>query len=215
VQNPFHLGGESGERGVSVYNIPQVLQLSYVYQLPFGRGKAVGGDMNRVLDAFVGGWQTNAIIRFNDGRPMIPLLVNGGTPIPTYNQRPDLTGVLKRASIRPEDAVINGPFTGTSYFADPNVLSTPALFTFGTSSRTIGTALQPGARNFDMSIFKVFPFSVRREAMRLEFRAEAFNLFNHPQFQGPDATVGASDFGLITSTVNNPREVQLALKLYF
>ena len=171
--------------------------------------------MNPVLDAFVGGWQTNAIIRFNDGRPMIPLLVNGGTPIPTYNQRPDLTGRLERANIRPEEAVINGPFTGTSYFANPNVLSTPPIYTFGTSSRTIGSALQPGARNFDMSLFKAFPISVHREAMRLEFRAEAFNLFNHPQFQGPDTTVGDSTFGLITSTVNNPREVQLALKVYF
>jgi hypothetical protein len=49
----------------------------------------------------------------------------------------------------------------------------------------------------------------------LEFRAEAFNVFNHPQFQGPHTTVGQSDFGTITSTVNNPRELQLALKLYF
>jgi len=215
VQNPFHLGGESGERAVSVFNIPQVLQLTYVYQLPVGRGKALGGNMNPILDAIVGGWQTNAIIRFNDGRPIIPLLINGGTPIPTYNQRPDLTGILQRASIRPEDAVINGPFTGKSYFANPNVLSTPPVYTFGTSPRTIGTAMQPGARNFDMSIFKAFPLTVHHEAMRLEFRAEAFNLFNHPQFQGPDATVGDSTFGLISSTVNNPRELQLALKVYF
>lgn len=215
VQNPFNLNGESGERAVSVYNIPQVLQFTYVYQLPFGRGKQFGNKMNRWLDAVVGGWQTNAIIRFNDGRPIIPLLINGGTPIPTYNQRPDLTGRLERASIRPEDAVINGPFTGTSYFANPNALSTPQPFTFGTSSRTVGTALQPGARNFDMSIFKEFLLTKLHEGMRGEFRAEAFNTFNHPQFQGPDATVGASDYGMITSTVNIPRQLQIALKLYF
>lgn len=215
VQNPFHLGGESGERAVSVYNIPQVLQLTYVYQLPVGRGKWLGNNMNPILDTIIGGWQANAIIRFNDGRPIIPLMVNGGTPIPTYNQRPDLTGRLERASVRPEDAVINGPFTGTSYFANPNALSAPAPFTFGTAPRTIGTALQPGARNFDMSIFKEFPLSRLREGMRVEIRGEAFNVFNHPQFQGPDATVGASDFGMITSTVNNPRQLQLALKVYF
>lgn len=215
VQNPFNLAGEAGERAVSVYNIPQVLQFTYVYQLPFGRGKFFGNNMSRGLDAIVGGWQTNAIIRFNDGRPVLPLLINGGTPIPTYNQRPDLTGTLLRASVRPEDAVINGPFTGTSYFANPNALSTPAAFTFGTSPRTIGTALQPGARNFDMSIFKEFPLSKHHESMHGEFRVEAFNTFNHPQFQGPDATVGASDYGMITSAVNNPRQLQLALKLYF
>jgi hypothetical protein len=212
VQNPFNL---AGERAISVYNIPQVLQFTYVYQLPVGRGRFLGNNMNPILDAVIGGWQTNAIIRFNDGRPIIPLLVNGGTPIPTYNQRPDLTGTLERASVRPEDAVINGPFTGTSYFANPNALSAPANFTFGTAPRTIGTALQPGARNFDMSIFKEFPLSKIREGMHGEFRAEAFNAFNHPQFQGPDATVGASDFGMITSTVNNPRQLQVALKVYF
>jgi hypothetical protein len=212
VQNPFNL---AGERAISVYNIPQVLQFTYVYQLPVGRGRFLGNNMSPILDAVIGGWQTNAIIRLNDGRPIIPLLVNGGTPIPTYNQRPDLTGTLERASVRPEDAVINGPFTGTSYFANPNALSAPANFTFGTAPRTIGTALQPGARNFDMSIFKEFPLSKIREGMHGEFRAEAFNAFNHPQFQGPDATVGASDFGMITSTVNNPRQLQVALKVYF
>ena len=215
VQNPFHLGGESGERAVSVYNIPQVLQLTYVYQLPFGRGRTFAKNMRPWLDAIVGGWQTNAIIRFNQGRPIIPLLINSGTPIPTYNQRPDLTARLERASVRPQEAVINGPFTGTSYFSNPNALSTPAPFTFGSSPRTIGTALQPGARNFDMSIFKAFGLSRLHEGLRGEFRAEAFNVFNHPQFQGPDATVGASDFGMITSTVNNPRQLQLALKFYF
>jgi len=66
-----------------------------------------------------------------------------------------------------------------------------------------------------MSLFKKFPLSRIREGMHGEFRAEAFNTFNHPQFQGSDATVGASDFGLITSTVNNPRQLQLALKVYF
>jgi hypothetical protein len=66
-----------------------------------------------------------------------------------------------------------------------------------------------------MSIFKEFPLSKIREGMRGEFRAEAFNTFNHPQFQGPDATVGSSTFGLISSTVNNPRQLQLALKVYF
>jgi hypothetical protein len=212
VQNPFNL---AGERAISVYNIPQVLQFTYVYQLPLGRGRFLGNNMNPILDAVIGGWQTNAIIRFNDGRPIIPLLVNGGTPIPSYKKRPELTGTLERASVRPEDAVINGPFTGTSYFANPNALSAPANFTFGTAPRTIGTALQPGARNFDMSIFKEFPLSKIREGMHGEFRAEAFNAFNHPQFQGPDATVGASDFGMITSTVNNPRQLQVALKVYF
>ncbi len=66
-----------------------------------------------------------------------------------------------------------------------------------------------------MSIFKEFSLSKLRDAMRLEFRAESFNTFNHPHFQGPNSTVGASDYGFISGTVNSPRELQLALKLYF
>jgi hypothetical protein len=66
-----------------------------------------------------------------------------------------------------------------------------------------------------MSIFKECPLSKLREGMRAEFRAESFNTFNHPHFQGPDTTVGSNTFGLITAVVNNPRQLQLALKVYF
>lgn len=212
VQDPFNL---AAERAVSVYNIPQVLQFSYVYQFPLGRGKWLGHNMNPFLDGVIGGWQTNGIVRINDGRPIIPLLDNGGTPIPTYNQRPNQAGRLERASGSPERSVDLPNVTPANYFSNPNVLSTPDPFTFGTAPRTIATALQPGAKNFDLSVFKEFPLSRIREGMHGEFRAEAFNAFNHPQFQGPDGTVGASTFGLITSTVNNPRQLQVALKIYF
>jgi hypothetical protein len=72
-----------------------------------------------------------------------------------------------------------------------------------------------GAENMDISLFKNFTLSKRNEGIRLQFRPEAFNVFNHPQFQGPDTIVGDSNFGVITSTVNSPRQLQLALKLYF
>jgi hypothetical protein len=171
--------------------------------------------MNGIANAILGGWQTNAIVRVDDGRPIIPLLVNGGTPIPTYGQRPDLNGRLQRASGSPERSVQNGPFSGTSYFANPDALAPPTNFTFGSSPRTISTVLQPGARDVSMSIFKEFSLSRLREGMRVEIRAESFNTFNHPHFQGPDSTVGSSTFGLITSVVNDPRQLQLALKVYF
>jgi hypothetical protein len=210
VQNPFDL---AAERAVSVYDIPQILQFSYVYELPVGRGRTFGRNMNSVLNAIVGGWQTNGIFRIDDGRPIIPLLGNG-TAIPTYGQRPDLTGSLGRASGSPEQSVVNDA-NPMSYFANPGALSTPANFTFGTAPRTVSSVRQPGARDVSMSIFKEFPLGKVHEGMRLEFRAESFNTFNHPHFQGPNASVGASDYGLISSTVNNPRQLQLALKLYF
>ena len=69
VQNPFNL---RGERAVSVFSIPQVFQLSYVWEFPVGRGRLLGRNMNPIANAIIGGWQTNGIIRLDDGRPIIP-----------------------------------------------------------------------------------------------------------------------------------------------
>jgi Carboxypeptidase regulatory-like domain/TonB dependent receptor len=205
VQNPFNL---RGERAVSVFDIPHLFQFSYVYEIPVGRGRLLGRNMNSVLNLIVGGWQTNGLIRIDDGRPIIPTLLNP-VAIPTWGQRPDINGRLQRASGSISSLVDNG------YFANPDALSQPADFTLGTASRTITSVRQPGSRNVSMSLFKEFPLSNIREGMRLEFRAESFNTFNHPQFAGPNTTVGDSNFGLITSTISSARELQLALKLYF
>ncbi len=209
VQNPHDL---RAERAVSVFDIPHVFQFSYVYQFPLGRGKRFGGGMTPFLNAIVGGWQTNGIVRITAGRPIIPGL-DSSNPIPTWSQRPNLTGVLRRASTSPQAST--DPGTGTSYFANPDALSQPDDFTLGSSPRTISSVRQPGSRDVSMSLFKEFPLARVREGMRLEFRAESFNTFNHAQFAGPSANFGASDFGFISSTVNSPRELQFGLKLYF
>ena len=74
---------------------------------------------------------------------------------------------------------------------------------------------QPGARDLSMSLFKDFSLKRFREGMRLQFRAESFNTFNHPHFGGPNTLVGNPNFGRITSRISSPRELQLALKLYW
>jgi hypothetical protein len=208
VQDPFNL---RAERSVSVFDIPQVLQLSYVYELPVGRGRWLGRNMHPIFNAIIGGWQTNGIVRIDDGRPILSLLT-GGTSIPTYGQRALLTAPLKRAPGSPENFTNS---SGPGYFANPGVATIPAPLTFGNAPRTITSVRQPGARDVSMSLFKEFPMSRVREGMRLEFRAESFNTFNHPHFSGPDGTVGSSTFGIIGSTVSSARELQLALKLYF
>jgi carboxypeptidase family protein/TonB-dependent receptor-like protein len=248
VQNPYDLRAERAE---SIFDIPQVWQLSYVYELPVGRGKTFGRQMNPILNAVIGGWQTNGIIRIDNGRPILPLLsssINGGNvfKIPTFGQRPTLTGSLQKASGSPERAAVTSQNSaGTvSYFANtnaadfanvgscvqgqpnppnPGVLQDTeclAPFTLGNAPRTISSIRQPGARDFSMSLFKDFPLAKIREGMRLQFRAESFNTFNHPHFAGPNTLVPGpnasnSNFGVITSTVSSPRELQLALKLYF
>jgi hypothetical protein len=194
------------ERSLSTFDIPRVLQFGYVYELPIGRGKAIGRNMHPVLNAIIGGWQTNGTWRFTDGRPLL-LSLSGGQSLPTYGaQRPNLLGPLHCNS---------GPDFLTNYFSNPEVAVAPPPFTIGTAPRSYGGCRQPGQKNATLSIFKEFPLSKLREGAKLQFRLEAFNALNHPQFSGPDTQVNGGNFGVITSTANSPREVQLALKLYW
>lgn len=194
------------ERSVSQYDIPQVFQFSYVYQFPFGRGQHWGSHVNPVVDAVLGGWQTNGIWRFDNGMPL-SLTVSNSRPLPTYGtQRPNLSGTLLRN---------NGSNWLNQYFADPQDAVTPAPFTVGNAPREISTARAPGTATTALSLFKQFSFAALREGSFLELRAEAFNALNHPQFAAPNLTVGSSAFGIVTAQANSPRTVQLALKLYF
>ncbi len=194
------------ERSVSQYDIPQVLQFSYVYSLPFGKGKQFGNHWNAVVDALLGGWQTNGLWRFDDGMP-IALSVSNSRALPTYgSQRPNLIGPLTRN---------NGSNWLTQYFANPQNAVTPAPFTVGNAPREVSTARVPGTATSALSLFKQFAIPKMREGTMLEFRAEAFNALNHPQFAGPNTVVGASAFGKVTAQANSPRQMQLALKLYF
>ncbi len=194
------------ERSVSQYDIPHVIQFSYVYQFPFGRGKRFGNHINRAVDLALGGWQTNGIWRFDDGMPL-SLTVSTSRALPTYGtQRPNLTATLSRN---------NGSNWLSQYFADPQAAVTPAPFTVGNAPREISTVRVPGTATTALSLFKQFALPVLREGSFLEFRAEAFNALNHPQFAAPNLTVGSSAFGIVTAQANSPRQVQLALKLYF
>jgi hypothetical protein len=194
------------ERSVSQYDIPQVFQFSYVYNIPFGRGKHWGKTIHPVIDAVLGGWQTNGIWRFDNGMP-ISLTVSNSRPLPTYGtQRPNLLNTLTRN---------NGANWLNQYFANPQDAVTPAAFTVGNAPREISTVRVPGTATTALSLFKQFRLEAIREGSFLEFRAEAFNALNHPQFAGPNVTVGSTAFGTVTSQANSPRQLQLALKLYF
>jgi hypothetical protein len=208
VQDPNNL---RPERAVSTFDIPQIFQVSYVYALPFGRGKKFASHMNVVLDAILGGWQTNGILSFDNGRPLTPYLAIG-TAIPTYGQRPNLMGTLQRDG-KPQDWVNADPNVG--YFSNPGALTYPGDFALGDAPRTITNVRQPGVRNTTLSVFKEFSLARLREGARFEYRLEAFNALNHPQFNGPDAGVGSGTYGKVTSTVNSARQVQMGLKFYW
>ena len=193
------------ERSVSEFDIPHVFQVSYVYQLPFGRGKMFGNSWNRAVDALLGGWQTNGILRFDNGLP-IQLTYNGSQPIPTYGtQRPNLSGPLTRN---------NGSNWMQQYFATPGNAVAPAPFTLGNAPRELSTARAPGTASTALSIFKQFHY-LARESSLAEIRLEAFNALNHPQFSAPNAQVNSGQFGVVSSQANTPRTVQIGVKVYF
>ncbi len=203
LQNP---NDRAAERSVSQFDIPHVFGFNYVYDLPFGHKKAFGANWNGVTNAIFGGWKTNGIWRFSTGQPLA-LYFNGSTPLPTYGtQRPNLTADLTRNE---------GSNWRDQYFANPTAAVRPAPYTLGNAPRTLESIRTPGVNNANLSIFKAFEMNWLREGAYMEFRAEGFNAFNHPQFCGPNTTIDGGQFGSVTRTCNLPREVQLALKLYW
>ena len=204
------------ERSLSTFDIPSVLKFSYSYDLPFGRGKALLGNMPRVLDAIVGGWKTDGIWQIADGRPLAITVSNGGTPLPTYGtQRPNIIGTPKRNY---------GPDWQDNFFANPDVFQAPAPFTLGDAPRTIASVRSPLTFTSDLSLMKDFALSRAHEGVNLELRLEAQNAFNHPLFSmgspGPYGSstlnVGDPSFGVLSSMAPiGPRQVQLAVKITF
>jgi hypothetical protein len=196
------------DKGLFEADIAQQFTGSFTYNLPFGKGQWLARNAHGVAEAIVGGWQTNGILHFTSGPPLLigTSIDNSGANLPSYENRPDrvCNGALSNPTI---NMWFN---TNCFVFAADGVL--------GNSTRT--PLFGPGFSNIDFSLFKKFPIPLR-EGMSLEFRAETFNLFNHPQFGMPGAGpptfsgVGAPNFGVVTSTVNNPRLIQFALKLIF
>jgi len=196
------------ERSLSEWDIPQVFQLSYVWQLPFGRGRKLGTTWNPVVNAVLGGWQTSGMWRFDGGQP-ISLGVTGATAPWGYGAgNPDQDGTLK---VNPKSQwFTNG------YFANANdVLYVPPPYSIGNASRMEPNTRVPGTKNATLSVFKEFGLNKMREGSKLQFRAEAFNALNHPQFGGISNSFASGNFGDVTSQVNSPRQIQLGLQLYF
>ncbi len=204
------------ERSLSTFDIPSVLKFSYSYDLPIGRGKALLGNVPRVVNAVIGGWRTNGIWLISDGRPLPITVSNGGTPLPTYgSQRPNLVGTPKRNY---------GHDWQNSFFTNPQVFQMPAPFTLGDMQRTISSVRSPLTFTSDLSLNKLFSLASVHEGLNLELRLEAQNAFNHPLFSmgspGPYGSstlnVGDPSFGVISSmSPVGPRQMQLALKVNF
>lgn len=194
-----------GERSLSAQDISQRLVISANYELPFGRKRPFLNALPGVAEAILGGWQVNGIATFQTNVPL--QISNGGnfTNLGSPGQRPNNNGTSAKKTGPTDDRL-------RSYF-DQTVFSQAGNFTFGNTSRTSPDLRAPGTRAFDASLFKRFYF---KERSNLEFRAEAFNFFNHPIWNGPGTTVNdPGTFGIINTKGGATRQVQLALRLQF
>jgi hypothetical protein len=170
------------------------MTVSYVYVLPFGKGRTLlnhGG----VANFLAGGWQTNGIATVQTGLPLIQTSTTNGT-----NSRPD----------RIANGTLDSSKRSLAHWFDTTAFTTPALYTYGKAGRNI--LFGPGRVNFDMSVFKYFPV---REQVRFQLWGEAFNIFNTAQFGQSNASVGNVQAGVINNTVGNPRQLQVALRFAF
>jgi hypothetical protein len=204
---PQDMNNLSAEHSVGANDTRHRFEMAIVYDLPVGRDRELGKDMNRVLNGVVGGWSLNALLTLQTGQPVpfgmsSPRLTDG-------NQRPDITcNPLTGMSLR-DVALSTDP--NASYF-NASCLSDPGDQIAGKAPRFSDDARGQGVHNLDLGIFKSFQI---REGMKVEIRGEFLNATNTPIFATPSSFYGDSAFGKVTAQSNNPRHIQMGARFEF
>jgi len=199
-------------KGIASYSNAHQFSTNFLYQLPFGNGRAFGSGATGLVEKLIGNWQWNGIVSAQSGFPIMPLVGsnrsgNGDARNPDVpNWNPNFKG----------NAVLGvGEFKKTGHYFDPNAFVLPLAGTFGNVAR--GALMGPGYFNVNTSFFKRIPL---KESLNLQFRAEAFNVLNHATFRFPELIVFsgtdiAGSAGVIRETANRERQIQFALRLEF
>jgi hypothetical protein len=176
-----------------------------IYDLPFGRGKAIGHDVNKVVDTVIGGWEVSPIFIFRTGFPLPVQGVTDNSGTFSRGARADCNSLPSVTSDQP----IQGA-GGIQWFTNNGNFTIPAVGTFGNCAPQLGGLRSPRYTDVDLSLHKNFQIT---ERFRLQFRTDFINVFNHVQLNAPNMSLG-STMGQIT-TAQPPRNIQLALKLYY
>ena len=209
--NPQELDNLKAEHSISANDATHRLALAVIGDIPIGRGRWIGGNMNRVLDGVVGGWTLSTIFTEQSGQPidvgMSEASLDDGNQRPSVICNPNSGISSHRAAL--SDASAN-PLSifNTSCFADPG------LEQAGNAPRFFSNLRTDGIHNIDLSFEKSF---VPHEGMRIELRGEFFNFFNTPRFAVPDNLWGDSTFGQISSLAqgSTPRHGQIGVRFEF
>jgi outer membrane receptor protein involved in Fe transport len=184
-----------GEYAPSVIDQTHRFVFSAVYQLPFFKGR------HGFLEAALGGWEVGAIFSHFTGGPLGMQQNTNNTGSQGGGQRPNWSGI---------NATLANP-SPYNWF-DATQFSTAPAFAFGNVARTLGGLRSAGLHSADLSLNKFFTI---HEQLKLQFRSEFFNITNSVQFGPPNTNLGAAPFDTVSIQNNQPRIVQLALKLLF
>jgi hypothetical protein len=200
AQNNYNL---RAERSLANYDVRHRLVVSYIVDLPFGKGQPLLSGVTGVADKLISGWGVNGITTLQSGFPLpigVAMNLNGFGA----GQRPNRTGIPAKIE-GPAQPRLNAWFN-TAAFSHPGPLA------FGNSSRTLPDVRSHTINNWDFTVFKNTNLT---ERFRLQFRTEIFNLFNRVRFGYPGTALGVPQFGVVSSQLNDPRLVQFALRLLF
>jgi outer membrane receptor protein involved in Fe transport len=195
------------ERADADFDVRHRLTFSTVWEVPAGRNRRWGGDWSPFIDALFGGWGLSGIAMMQGGRPFTVNLAQDISGAGNMKDRPNLVpGVSWKPDHQTPDHWIN-----------PQAFTIPARGTFGNLGRN--TLRGPRLNDFDLALMKE---KRAREDLLVQVRAEFFNIFNHPNFAPPNATLDASSlnpastgFGVIPATISPERQIQLGLRLEF
>jgi hypothetical protein len=195
----------SADNSILSYDVRNYLTVAYVLNLPFGKGEPLLASANGVAGALVSGWGFDGVTTLESGFP-VPLTAPAtslSTNFGTGTPRPNVTAGCNTTNSGAEASRLQTWFNASCFAA-------PSTFGFGNEPRVDPNIRNSGVANSDLALFRNASLG---EKFSLQFRAEAFNLFNRVQFGSPGNQVGTSTFGVVSSQTNNARLLQFALKI--
>lgn len=202
IQDPFN---RNAMYGPTTDDITHRFTISYIYQLPFGSGKAIGNSLTGLADKLVSGWSLAGITTAETGFPLTPTVPGSSNCNDSVYPNLCLPDVIGNPTLGGNG--VDSPKYNAAAFTWPTKEGSPPRY----GNAGVGLLRSNGSQNWDFSLLKDTKI---KERYTLEFRSEFFNGFNHPNFGTPNGSPASPNFGRTTSA-GSPREIQFALKLYW
>jgi hypothetical protein len=209
--NGFTQYFQQGAKAVCDYDVSDAFAGSFDYLLPVGHGQAFLANSPKAANAILGGWEMSGILTIRTGLPFTPTISSDTANTGVSNQRPMVVGTPTIVGAPncwfyvAANAACSSLAQGTSA-----AFAIPAQYTYGNGGRNIMRA--DGLKELNFTLMKQFRLT---EAKLFQFRAEMFNITNHPTFAAPSTAINSSSGGQVSSTLNTSRIIQLALKFQF